>query len=33
MPSGGSNTNLYDYLINVVGIFGLNSIVKNILKF
>jgi len=33
IPSGGSNTNLYDYLIRVVGTLGLNSIVRNILKF
>ena len=32
MPSGGSKTILYDYLINVLGTFGLNSIVKKILN-
>jgi len=32
IPSGGSNTNLYDDLINVAGTLGLNSIVKKILK-
>lgn len=32
IPSGGSNTNLYDDLINVVGTLGLNSMVRKILK-
>ncbi len=32
IPSGGSKTHLYDYLSNVRGIFGLNSVVRNNLK-
>jgi len=33
IPLGGSKTKLLDSLINVGGILGLNSIVKNNLKF
>lgn len=32
MPSGGSKTILYDYLIKVLGTLGLNSIVRKILN-
>jgi hypothetical protein len=33
IPLGGSKTILKDYLIKVVGTLGLNSLVKNSLKF